>query len=234
MPPSLGKVAARTGATRKRVKAICARFHLVYHEQDLGNVPDPIDELVYISLTRQTHAKNAMRTWNTVKALGGPPALFEMPLEKLEEMLVVGGLFRQKARWLKDALAEIKVRFGSLSLASTAQWTDQDVERFLTSLPGVSIKAAKCIMLYSMGRQVLPVDTHTRRLAARAGLVPEGLSEKAIHQALEDQIPPGHRYAFHVNSIWHGRKVCRAQNPKCHECTIREYCDFGCRVAGGV
>ncbi len=220
-------MASSNRALRQRIESICACLHTAYHERDLGNLPDPVDELVYISLTRQTHAQNAVRTWNTVKASGGPDALLEIPLKKLEEMLIVGGFFRQKARWLKEALTAIKVRFGRLTLAPTAQWSDQEVERFLTSLPGISIKTAKCIMLYSMGRQVLPVDTHTRRLATRIGLVPGRLSEKAAHQALEEQIAPEHRYAFHVNSVWHGRKVCTARNPKCGECVIQKHCDFG-------
>src|SRR5690606_3804083 len=43
---------------RARVRAIVGRLHRRYREAELGNLRDPIDELVYISLTRQTHRQN--------------------------------------------------------------------------------------------------------------------------------------------------------------------------------
>ena len=84
-------------------------------------------------------------------------------------------------------------------------------------------------MMYSMGRQVLPVDVHVRRIATRLGLVQECLSEKAIHLALESQVGPESRHGFQVNAVWHGRKICSAHAPRCNQCVVREFCAFGRR-----
>ena len=78
-----------------------------------------------------------------------------------------------------------------------------------------------------MGRQVPPVDVHVRRIATRLGLVQGCLSEKEIHLALESEVAPEYRHGFHVNAVWHGRKICAARASKCNQCVIREFCAFG-------
>lgn len=206
---------------------VCDQLERSYGTGDLGNLADPVDELVYISLTRQTHAKNANRSWAALVARGGSAAVLEMPLEELVNQLKPAGFAEQKARWIKKSLQMIVDRFGELSLRKAADWDDVRLESFLTSLPGINIKSAKCIMMYSMGRAVLPVDTHVRRVATRLGVLKQGASEKAAHQQLESLIPPDERYSFHVNAIWHGRKVCLARAPRCNECAFRVVCDTG-------
>ena len=216
-----------TAAPDGRVHAIVDALHAKYSEADLGNLADPVEELVYISLTRQTHRQNASRSWRAIEEAGGASALLDLSEEQLVDLLRPAGFSRQKAQWIKRSLEIIQERMGSLSLAATATWSDEEAEQFLRSLPGISIKSAKCIMLYSMGRRVLPVDTHVRRVATRFGLVPEGLSERAIHDQLEELVDPDDRYPFHVNSIWHGRGTCTALRPRCEECVLRRLCDLG-------
>jgi endonuclease III len=46
---------------------------------------------------------------------------------------------------------------------------DATAQSYLTSLPGVGLKTAKCILMYSLNREVLPVDTHVWRLSVRLG-----------------------------------------------------------------
>jgi endonuclease III len=214
--------------TVRRVVTALARVH---GTADLGNRADPVEELVWISLTRQTHRQNSIRSWHRVEALGGPEALLTVAEEELAELLKDAGFSRQKARWIKRSLEIVVERFGTLSLAETSSWADEEVERFLTSLPGIKVKSAKCVMMYSLGRQVLPVDTHLRRLAERLGWVPEGLSEKRIHQGLEAVVAPQLRLPLHVNAIWHGRSVCRAIRPRCDACVVREACVHGVKEA---
>ena len=86
-------------------------------------------------------------------------------------------------------------------------------------------------MMYSMDRQVLPVDNHLRRLPERLGWVTEGLTERRIHSELEAIIEPDLRFSLHVNAIWHGREVCRALRPRCEGCVLREGCQRGINEA---
>jgi len=210
---------------------VAARLEDLYLSADLGNRSDPIEELVWIPLTRQTHRQNSIRSWQRIVDLGGPVTLLEISEEKLAALLKDAGFSRQKARWIKTSLAIVVERFGSLDLGETVSWTDDEVQAFLVSLPGIAVKSAKCVMMYSMGRRVLPVDTHLRRLAERFGWVPEGLTERRIHSELEALVEPELRYSLHVNAIWHGRGVCRALRPRCGDCVLREGCQRGVKEA---
>jgi endonuclease III len=194
---------------------------------DLGNRADPVEELVWIPLTRQTHRSNALRCWQRIVAAGGPAALLGMPEERLASLIADGGFARQKARWIKGSLVMIVERFGALDLSGTAGWSDAEVEATLVTLPGIAIKSARCVMMYSLGRRVLPVDTHLRRLAERLGWVCSGLSERRIHDQLAELVRPELRYGLHVNAVWHGRSVCRALDPRCEACVLLTRCRAG-------
>ncbi len=213
-----------TARKQQWVAKVVTVLEAEHRSADLGNKTDPIEELVWIPLTRQTHRQNSLRSWQRIVDLGGPPAILKTPEEELAALLKDAGLSCQKARWIKRSLEMVVERFGRLSLDDTAAWADEEVERFLTTLPGIALKSARCVMMYSMGRQVLPVDTHLRRLAERLGWVAEGRTERRIHSELEVLVERGLRYSLHVNAIWHGREVCRALRPRCEECVLREGC----------
>jgi hypothetical protein len=84
-------------------------------------------------------------------------------------------------------------------------------------LPGIGYKAATCVVAYSFGRDVCPVDTHTYRVAVRLGLVPPDTPElgRKAHLAVELALPPGERLGFHINVIAHGRQHCHLERPLC-------------------
>ncbi len=212
---------------RRKAAAVQKLLSKAYRTPDLGNRDDPVEELVFISLSRQTHEANTARSWRAVQASGGIEGVYRMPLRKLERLLKPAGLSRQKAFWIKAALLVIHGRFGALSLEQARGWSDDSLERFLCSLPGISIKSAKCIMMYSMARKVLPVDTHVRRVATRLGLVMHGLSEQRVHRELESMVEADERYAFHVNAICHGRRTCTVRAPQCDTCELLKWCDYG-------
>jgi len=206
---------------------VAQRLDSTYGTPDLGNKVDPLDELVYIALTRQTHEMNAQRTWNSlVAAYPRWEMLLDAPEEEVASVIADGGFSKQKARWIQQSLRIIKESFGNLSLAPLERLDDAQAERFLCALPGIKTKSAKCILMYSLGRQVLPVDTHVRRVSERLGLVEPGLSSKRIHQELEDAVPRGWHYSYHVNAVVHGRKVCIVAAPRCGQCALRQWCSY--------
>jgi endonuclease-3 len=80
--------------------------------------------------------------------------------------------------------------------------------------------------MFSLGRPVLPVDTHVFRISHRLGLIPKRLGEAKAHDALQTLLKPEQVYPFHVHMIRHGRRVCLAQRPRCSVCVLSERCDY--------
>ena len=98
---------------------------------------------------------------------------------------------------------------------------------YLRAFPGVGPKTANCVLLFAFKHAVFPVDTHIHRIARRLELIPAKANAEQAHDLLKPIIPPTHRYEMHVLLIEHGRKTCRAINPKCDECPLLDLCPFG-------
>ncbi|MDP1995999.1 MAG: hypothetical protein Q8J90_02270 [Gallionella sp.] len=148
--------------------------------------------------------------------------------EYIARPIVSGGLSNQKAKAIRDLFDIIMEKFGEPTLKPLRKMSDAEAEAFLLSLPGVGKKVARCVLMYSLGRQVFPVDTHCWRIARRIGWVRP--TQKDKHCAprdmdrLQSKIPPELRYSLHVNMISLGREICTPTAPHCDECPISECC----------
>lgn len=95
----------------------------------------------------------------------------------------------------------------------------------LEALPGVGRKTANVVLNIVFGEPTLAVDTHIFRVANRTGLAP-GKDVRAVEDALLKRVPVQYRLHAHHWLILHGRYVCKARNPDCPACPIRDLCDF--------
>lgn len=89
----------------------------------------------------------------------------------IQRVIHDAGLSRIKARQIKSLLRRLTADFGSRSGQALQALDTGAVEAYLTSLPGVGLKTARCVMLYSLDRDVFPVDTHCMRLCQNIGLI---------------------------------------------------------------
>ena len=97
----------------------------------------------------------------------------------------------------------------------------------LVVLPGVGRKTANVVLgnAFDISSGVV-VDTQVRRLTNLIGLTRQQDPEK-IERELAKLVPREQWTMFPPSLIHPGRKVCIARRPKCGECVIRQYCDFG-------
>jgi DNA (cytosine-5)-methyltransferase 1 len=211
-----------------------ARILAVLHgSPDLGNKLDPIDELVYIILARKTRESAYQQTFDLLKRrFPRWDDLTNSPRAVVQKIVFSGGLSEKKTTSLFGALGKLRETFGSCTLEPARSWSNEELERFLRALPEIERKSAYCIMMYSFGRQVFPVDTHVGRVLGRLGLYGkiglslDGLDHKARQRLLADLIPPNLRYSLHVNLIQHGRSICRSIKPLCDRCELRNFCAY--------
>jgi endonuclease III len=214
-------------ALRRKAHRITTILHQTYGSPDHNNKTDPLDELIFIILSLMTTHPSFNRVYDHLKEeVGSWENLLRMPLRRIKSLIKDAGLSHQKGPRIKAILKKAKADFGEVSLSALHQMSDAEAEEYLTSLPGVGLKAAKCVMMYSLGRKVLPVDTHVWRVARRLGLVDKHIPYPKIHNALEKVVPPEDRYSFHVNALTLGREVCLSLRPKCPICPVKRLCSF--------
>jgi endonuclease III len=191
-----------------------------------GNKDNPIDELIFIILSAQTEAYSFQNTYDALaSAFPSLEELLDTPEEDIAAIIKTGGLAKKKANQIKGALTKIVADFGALSLDQLTTMDDASAEAYLTSLPGIGVKSAKCILLYSLRRPVFPVDTHVWRICRRLDLAPAVPKPTGgMARALERRIPPDIRYSLHVNMVSHGRATCLTYWPHCDKCVLADDC----------
>lgn len=218
------------GDARRRLALVVARLDEAYGRPVLAPRLPPVDELVYTVLSQNTADVNTDRTFAALKARYPDwAAVRDAPVGELAATIAHGGLAQTKAPRLKRILAALSEGGGEPDLSRLATMDDQAALAWLTSLPGVGPKTAACVLLFSLGRPVMPVDTHVHRVAGRLGLIPAGMGAGPAHALLTDLAGPDPRqvYAAHVGMVRHGRRVCRARRPHCPRCVLRDLCPSG-------
>lgn len=185
----------------------------------------PLSMLVQTILSQNTSDVNSRRAFASLQA--SFPRWEDVAAAGADEIAVAirsGGLGEIKARRIKQALGEIHRKRGRLELDFLNGLPLAEARDWLKQLPGVGTKTANCVFLFSLGRPALPVDTHIFRVAKRLGLIDARASVEQAHGLLERLVPPEQVYQFHVLMIEHGRRVCRAQRPRCPDCVLCRVC----------
>lgn len=180
------------------------------------NYRDEYELLVAVSLSAQCTDKRVNLT--TPALFERYPTAFEMALAEVAEIyefIKSISYPNNKARNLSKMSRMLCEEFGGV--------VPQDLDQ-LQRLPGVGRKTANVLGAVLWGKEVMPVDTHVFRVAARIGLSRNAKTPLQTELQLEKNIPPHLLPIAHHWLILHGRYVCTARSPKCGECGIKEWC----------
>jgi len=194
---------------------------------------DPLSELIMTVLSQNTSDLNSRRAFDRLVARFPTwDAVAGADVEDIAQAIRPGGLAQVKAPRIKKILEQIRARRGSYDLSFLQDLPAAEAKAWLRELPGVGPKTAACVLLFSLGRPVLPVDTHIFRVAKRLGLIDSRASAERAHEVLGAMIPEEDVYRFHIHTIEHGRRVCKAQRPACHQCVLLQVCPAGQLLLG--
>lgn len=197
--------------------------------QQAKRLPAPLDMLIATILSQNTNDKNSHRAYtNLRKRFPRWEDVAEAPLRSLIAAIKVGGMANQKSVRIQETLHAIKKRYGRYDLSFLKRRMNDEVLDELVLLNGVGKKTAACVLLFSLGRDVFPVDTHVHRICNRLGLAVTRTPEKTF-DAMKPLVPKGRGYSFHTNLIRFGRKICRSANPACDICPLYDECVFAGR-----
>lgn len=191
----------------------------------LDNKEDPMDELIYITLTQRTHGPGSSQAYGKLKRRFPEwGRISESSAEYVYSAVEPSGLAPLKTKRIVRIVNDVAQRDRTVSLDFLRSLSDEDVQRVLTKELRVGHKTARAVMMYSLGRDVFPADTHCLRILRRLGTIATNVKHETANRRMEDVVPPGIRYDLHVNMVHHGRAVCTSRNPKCTGCVLDDMC----------
>ena len=153
-------------------------------------------------------------TKDLFKVANTPEQMENMSIEELERYIYSCGFYKAKARNIHNMSAKI-VQLGYVP----------DKVNELVSLPGVGIKTASVMQSVAYNRPAIAVDTHVHRVSNRLGIVYTKRPEDTQKQ-LEQQFDESLWSQLHHLLIFHGRYICKSQNPDCNRCILNEICEW--------
>jgi len=206
----------RVGPKRVRVRPIIERLAVEHADAAIAlRFTTPLELLVSVMLSAQTTDVNVNRVTPALfSKYRRPQDYLSVPPEDLERDIYATGFFRQKAKSLRGTMKMLLEEF------------DGEVPRRveeLVRLPGVARKTANVVAAELGEPQGIVVDTHVRRLSQRLGLTREEDPVK-IERDLQRLVPRRDWGRFPHLLIWHGRRVCLARSPRCHDCVVNDLC----------
>jgi len=212
---------------QKKIKRLANLLDKEYGRKIWRKSGNPTSVLMGTILSQNTSDHNSHRAFdNLISRFPDWEEVRKAPVSKIEKTIRTGGLSRIKAKRIKDILNQIHNNDSDINLSFLKKWKTDAIMDYLKGFKGVGDKTIACVLLFSLGRPVIPVDTHVLRLSRRLGLVPEESDANKAFRFLQESVPEDLVYPLHLNLIEHGRKVCKAQNPRCGECMIFSLCEF--------
>lgn len=175
----------------------------------------PFHLLIAVILSAQCTDKRVnMYTPEVFKRFPEPENLAEASFEEVYGLIKSISFPNNKARHLIGMASRLVSEFNSEVPSETEK---------LESLPGVGRKTANVIASVIYDKPVIAVDTHVFRVSRRLGLS-DGNTVEAVEKDLTEGFAPELRPKAHHWLILHGRYVCTARKPKCHECGLSDIC----------
>jgi endonuclease-3 len=195
-------------------------------ERFYAHNPNPSTELIYASTfelliavilsAQATDISVNKATQHLFKVANHPQAILDLGLEPLKGFIQSIGLYHSKAANIMQTCQRLITQY---------QGEVPNDRAGLESLPGVGRKTANVILNTAFSQPTIAVDTHIFRVANRTGLA-SGNTPLEVEKKLLATLPVAFIPNAHHWLILHGRYLCQARKPKCHQCYIQDLCEY--------
>ena len=218
-----------TEATHEDLQYLVETLEATYGRQTRYSTKSAVDQLIATTLSQRTNYADEKKAYdNLLETYGDWAGVAGASVEGIEQCIQTSRWPEIKAPRIKEMLNLILEEYGKLDMQFLADMPVDEAQELLMKLPGVGFKTATFVLLFSLRRPALPVDTHVHRVSTRFGILPEKITQAKSHKALLDMLPKDadELLNFHKLLFKHGQRVCTYSRPKCGECVVRERCRF--------
>ena len=142
--------------------------------------------------------------------------LAKAPLSEIEEIVKPCGLYRMKAKNIKDAMLRLVNEYEGVIPA--------DMDELL-KFEGVGRKIANLLLGDLYHQPAIVADTHCMRICGRLGMYKDGMKDPLkTEKIMSKLVEPSEQSDLCHRLVLFGREFCMAKNPKCGECPLSNIC----------
>ncbi len=175
-------------------------------------------------LSQNTNRKNTDKAYrNLIEQYSSAEEILKAGKEKIKDLIKPAGLYDRKSERIVK-IAEKITENPKKDLDTILEKSPKEAREELLKFKGVGPKTADCVLLFAGGYDVMPVDTHVERVSKRLSLTDQDSNPEKVKKDVEAILPEGENGETHLLFIELGRTYCQAQNPKCDECPIEDFC----------
>ncbi len=206
----------------EQIKGLYLELKKLYNTKNWWPIYDGKEPFIEISigaiLTQNTNWKNvekALKNLIEENLLTGEN-LRKVDEKRLQSLIKPAGFYRRKAKTIKEFVEKIKNK--------NIDELDRD---FLLSIKGIGKETADSILLFALNRPFFIVDTYTKRLFLRTGIIGKDISYDKLQEMVIKEIgkDPDILKEFHGGIVEHSKNYCR-KKPLCENCPLEKHCSF--------
>jgi endonuclease-3 related protein len=205
---------------KKHLMTVYNRLLETYGPQHWWPAKTPFEVMIGAILTQNTTWKNVEQAIRNLQQAGclDADAMIGLKQEQLADLIRPSGYFNIKAKRLRNFLVWYMERGGHTKLAAAETTTLRDS---LLGVNGIGPETADDILLYAFERPVFVIDTYTRRLFARFGVISGEEDYEILRGAFESNmdrdVPMYNEY--HALIVRHAKEKCD-QGQDCKHCCV--------------
>ncbi len=206
------------------------RLYNEYGPQHWWPADSQLEVVLGAILTQSAAWGNVEKALSSLKEGGGwsAGALRDVPEEHLAELVRSSGYFNAKARKLKAFISHLWQQHDGDLQAMLSQG-GATLREELLSIHGIGDETADDILLYAGEHPYFVIDTYTRRILDRMGIMPDAPTyagyQRLFHHNLPTDAPLYNEY--HALLDRHAKEACRKSLPACQSCCLRDICATG-------
>ena len=144
-----------------RTKEILNRVLDHYQQDWRPGDPEPFRNLIRTILSQNTSGRNQRIAFERLdKEIGVTPwSLAEAEINTIVAAIRPAGMFKQRAARIKEVAQLVSEKYKG-DLSSVLKRDYKEAREELVTLPGVGRKTADVLLLFSGGKEVIPIDRH--------------------------------------------------------------------------
>lgn len=174
--------------------------------------------LIAVMLSAQTTDKRVNKVTEVLfKKYPNIKELSEANISDIEDIIKEIGTFRRKAIYVHEITKKL--------YDDGYDYVPND-RKYIESLPGVGHKSANVFLSNIYNEPAIAVDTHVARVSKRLGLAYKNDDVIKIEKKLMKKVPKDRWSKMHHQLVLFGRYKCKAINPDCANCCIKELCKY--------